>query len=160
MAVSHPANRPGALRTELFLLAAGIFVLGIGALPARDQNVPAWERGIFRAVNDLPELFYRPVWVIMQFGNGAAIAVVALIALVWRHYRLAVGPRLRWVFFPLAVVVCVARVYVGAHFPLDVVGGAALGLAGGALFGVVLSVRHHGARSRADSNPALVSPDP
>jgi membrane-associated phospholipid phosphatase len=31
----------------------------------------------------------------------------------------------------MAVFVCVARVYVGAHLPLDVVGGAALGLAAG-----------------------------
>ena len=34
----------------------------------------------------------------------------------------------------LAVAVCLARVYVGAHLPLDIVGGAALGLAvGGAV---------------------------
>ena len=77
----------------------------------------------------------------------------ALATIAWLWF----GPRLRWFFFPLAVVVCVARVYVGAHFPLDVVGGAALGLAGGALFGVVLSVRHHGHRSRAGTAP--VSPD-
>ncbi|MBA2751244.1 MAG: phosphatase PAP2 family protein, partial [Actinobacteria bacterium] len=220
MADSHPATRPGALRTELALFFVGVLVLGLAALPVRGEHVPALERGVFRFVNDLPELFYRPIWVIMQFGNGAAIAVVALIALLWRRFRLSLGlgvagltvyfldkgaklvvvrhrppellsdvrvlgglatgrgypsghaavafalatiawlwfgPRLRWFFFPLAVVVCVARVYVGAHFPLDVVGGAALGLAGGALFGVVLSVRHHGHRSRAGTAP--VSPD-
>lgn len=222
MADSHPATRPGALRTELALFFVGVLVLGLAALPVRGEHVPALERGVFRFVNDLPELFYRPIWVVMQFGNGAAIAVVALIALLWRRFRLSLGlgvagltvyfldkgaklvvvrhrppellsdvrvlgglatgrgypsghaavafalatiawlwfgPRLRWFFFPVAVVVCIARVYVGAHFPLDVVGGAALGLAGGALFGVVLSVRHHGHRSRADVRPAPVSPD-
>ena len=30
---------------------------------------------------------------------------------------------------PLPLVVCLARVHVGAHLPLDVVGGAGLGLA-------------------------------
>lgn len=212
MTASHPTARPGALRTELALLVAGIVVLALAAVPARGETVPALERSIFHAVNDLPGFLYAPLWPVMQFGNGAAIAAVALLALAWRHFRLAIGlgvagmavyfldkaakvavarprpvelltgvhvhgpvatgngypsghaavafalatigwlwfgPRLRWFFFPVAVVVCMARVYVGAHFPLDVVGGAALGLAGGALFGLVLSVRHHGARRRA-----------
>jgi len=220
MAESHPATRPGAVRTELALLVVGTLVLCLAAFPVRGEHVPVIERGIFRGVNDLPVFLYRPIWVVMQFGNGAAIPVVAVIALVARRFRLALGlgvaglavyfldkgaklvvvrhrpPQLlddvrvlggmatgrgypsghaavafalatiawlwfgrrwRWYFFPAAIVVCVARVYVGAHFPLDVVGGAALGLAGGALFGLVLSVRHHGHRSRAGARPVTVS---
>ena len=41
--------------------------------------------------------------------------------------------RWRWVPVGLTGIVCLARVYVGAHLPLDVVGGAALGVATGAL---------------------------
>jgi undecaprenyl-diphosphatase len=33
----------------------------------------------------------------------------------------------------IAVIVPAGRMYVGAHFPLDVVGGACLGIAAGAL---------------------------
>jgi membrane-associated phospholipid phosphatase len=44
-----------------------------------------------------------------------------------------VSPRLRPVTWALAATVGIARVYVGAHLPLDVVGGAALGLTVGAL---------------------------
>jgi undecaprenyl-diphosphatase len=38
-------------------------------------------------------------------------------------------PRHRWIPFALAGVVGVARLYVGVHLPLDVVGGWALGVA-------------------------------
>ncbi|MEX0754147.1 MAG: phosphatase PAP2 family protein [Actinomycetota bacterium] len=54
----------------------------------------------------------------------------------------------RWVPVGLGIVVCVARVYVGAHLPLDVVGGAGLGVAAGALATLVGGVptREAGAR--------------
>jgi glycosyltransferase 2 family protein len=44
-------------------------------------------------------------------------------------------------------VVSLGRVYVGAHLPLDVLGGAALGVATGALVHVLLGAP--GARDRA-----------
>ncbi|MCB1003506.1 MAG: phosphatase PAP2 family protein [Acidimicrobiales bacterium] len=46
--------------------------------------------------------------------------------------------RYRWVAWTVASVVGVARVYVAAHFPLDVVGGAALGLFLGGVVNLVL----------------------
>lgn len=42
--------------------------------------------------------------------------------------------RYRWILWVLASVVGLSRIYVGAHLPLDVVGGAGLGFAIGALF--------------------------
>jgi uncharacterized membrane protein YbhN (UPF0104 family)/membrane-associated phospholipid phosphatase len=43
------------------------------------------------------------------------------------------GRRARRVAWTLAGLVCVARIYVGSHLPFDVLGGAALGWAAGAL---------------------------
>lgn len=41
----------------------------------------------------------------------------------------SVGPRWRWVLWTLATIVGLARMHVGVHWPVDVVGGAALGTA-------------------------------
>lgn len=40
-----------------------------------------------------------------------------------------VAPRLAPAFFALAAAIAYSRLYVGVHYPLDVLGGAALGLA-------------------------------
>ena len=38
-------------------------------------------------------------------------------------------PRLTWPLFTLATLISFSRVYVGVHYPLDVLAGAALGVA-------------------------------
>lgn len=47
-------------------------------------------------------------------------------------------PKARWPLFLLAALIGYSRVYVGAHFPLDVLGGALLGSAIGAGFAIAL----------------------
>ena len=59
------------------------------------------------------------------FVSGHAAVVAALVAVAWP----ALGRRGRAVCAVLALAVCLSRVHVGAHLPLDVVGGAGLGLA-------------------------------
>jgi membrane-associated phospholipid phosphatase len=58
------------------------------------------------------------------------------------------------VAFVLATCNAVARVYLGAHNPLDVVGGAAVGLAIAAVLDLLLNV----ARDRAGGPAGRVSP--
>jgi membrane-associated phospholipid phosphatase len=58
------------------------------------------------------------------FVSGHAAVAVTLVAVAWPW----LGPRGRAVCAVLALAVRLARVYVGAHLPLDVVGGAGLGL--------------------------------
>jgi undecaprenyl-diphosphatase len=58
-------------------------------------------------------------------GHAATLAALATVAWPW------LGRRGRVVVAVLVVVVCLTRVYVGAHLPLDVVGGAGLGVAVG-----------------------------
>ena len=63
----------------------------------------------------------------LGFASGHAAVAAALATVLFLH----LGTRLRWVVVALAAVVAVLRVYVGAHLPLDVVGGAGLGVAAG-----------------------------
>lgn len=59
------------------------------------------------------------------FPSGHTAVAFALAVAV----AAAVLPRWRWLPFLLATLVGLARMHVGAHYPLDVVGGALVGLA-------------------------------
>ena len=179
------------------MTAATRLVLGVAGVVAtaglvRRDRVGAREQRFFRAVNQLPDGLYAPVWVVMQGGalgaapaaamaaraagrpelaahllaggstawamskvvkrfvqrprpvvlmpdtccrgqdarglgyvSGHAAVVVALASAALPH----LGPRGRVAAAAMVPAVGLARMYVGAHLPLDVVGGAALGLA-------------------------------
>ena len=72
----------------------------------------------------------------LGFPSGHAIVLFAIATLV--------APYLtgRWKILPwaLAAAVCLSRMYLGAHFPLDVAAGAGLGLFIGAALNLVLGV--------------------
>ncbi len=83
--------------------------------------------------------------------SGHAIITFAIAGLL-----LLVLPR-RWgvVALVLAAANAVARVYLGAHNPLDVLGGAAIGLAIAAVLDMVLDVaRDRGSGRRRPAAPA------
>lgn len=188
------------VRTGATVALAGLLVLVVAGLVARNGRVGPAERRIFDAVNGLPDWLYRPLWIFQQFGNlVVALLVVLVVAAVLRRWELApagvvavlgklslervvksvversrpgttvpdailrgevsagglsfvsghatitvamataltaVVPR-RWLI-PIWLVVVLngfTRIYVGAHNPLDIVGGTGLGLViGGPLY--------------------------
>jgi glycosyltransferase 2 family protein len=70
----------------------------------------------------------------LGYVSGHSAVAVAL-ATVSSPY---LGRRARRVAWALAAAVCLSRMYVGAHLPFDVLGGAALGWAAGALVHLVI----------------------
>jgi len=197
------SRRRGAI--GVLLGTAGLLVSGAVAR----RGLPAAERDVFRAANDVPIEAYPVIWAPMQFGTfgtAPALAVVAALrgrrrlaislvaagTLAWvgakavkrvvrreRPARIIPGVRIRGedegdrgfpsghaavsaalstVAMPalspagragvagLAASVAYARVYVGVHLPLDVVGGAALGVAVGSAVRLVIGDAPRGAR--------------
>jgi undecaprenyl-diphosphatase len=72
----------------------------------------------------------------LSFPSGHAIVAAAVLVILWPY----LGRTGRVIATVLAVGVGVARIYLGAHNPLDVVAGAGLGLILGALLTLVVGV--------------------
>ncbi len=133
--VAVPAVAAAALLSRQVRLARDLVVSGLLAYLAADlvKSVVRRERpGGFAVEVNFPE---GPV-AGLGFVSGHA-AVAAALATAAVPYLSRRARRLVWV---LAWVVALARIYVGAHLPLDVVGGAALGWAIGSAVHWVLGV--------------------
>lgn len=72
----------------------------------------------------------------LSFPSGHAIIAAGVATLLWPY----LGRGGRVIAVLLAIAVCVARVYLGAHNPLDVVAGAGLGVLLGGLLTLLVGV--------------------
>ncbi|MGY1663436.1 phosphatase PAP2 family protein [Geodermatophilus sp. SYSU D00705] len=81
----------------------------------------------------------------VAYPSGHAVVAAGTVVLLAPYLR----RRWRALLVVLAVLVCLARVYLGAHAPLDVVGGAALGVAIGGALDLLLGVPVRPAPRRA-----------
>ena len=79
------------------------------------------------------------------FPSGHAVLAFTLVAAFFPY----LGRRGRAAAVAVAVLVAVTRIYVGAHFPLDIIGGAGFGIAIGTLITLVSGARPTGTDSVA-----------
>jgi len=128
-----PATVVVALLARRLRLALDLAVAGLAAYVLAKVVKETIERG--RPGQLLEEVILRHAPAIGHgFVAGHAATAVAL-ATVASPY---LGRPLRVISWSIAGVVCLGRVYVGAHLPLDVLGGAALGWAIGSLVHLAL----------------------
>ena len=115
----------GALRR--WRLAVGLLLAGAGTYLAAKAIKDVVVRG--RPDGLLADVVVRGAAAQGRgFLSGHAAVAVTVLTVAWPW----LGRRARVAGVVLAAAVCLARVYVGAHLPLDVVGGAGLGLLVGA----------------------------
>jgi undecaprenyl-diphosphatase len=131
LAIPAVALIAGAFRK--WRLAIGMLVGGVLSYYLAKVVKSIVERG--RPASVLDDVHLRgTVLAGRGYVSGHAAVVTLLVTLAWPY----LGQRARIAVVAVAVFVCLARVYVGAHLPLDIVGGAALGLAVAALVRLLL----------------------
>jgi undecaprenyl-diphosphatase len=117
-AVAVLADRP-RLGASVALAGGTAYVLARVLKGLADRGRPATFLDDIESLGDLPTGH--------GFPSGHAAVAFALAVVLWPW----LGRGWRWVPMGIAVFVGISRIKVGAHLPLDVVGGAALGVAAG-----------------------------
>ena len=127
--VAIPAAALVTAAFRRFRLALAILLAGLAKIETLKIVKAQVERG--RPASFLANVHRRGDVSIggQAFVSGHAVIVVALATLLHPY----LDRRGRILVWSIAAVVCLARVYVGAHLPLDVIGGGALGFAIGSL---------------------------
>ena len=112
-----PTRRAAAWR----MLLAGVFTWAISEYALK----PAFDRARpFEVDSTIAVIDARPQTPAFPSGHAAMACAYALAG-----SRMLPGSA--WIWWPLATIISVSRVYIGVHWPSDVLGGALIGLAGG-----------------------------
>lgn len=122
LARQHPR-----LAASIAIAGTGAWLLAKAAKPVVDRGRPS-DLGLDVTTRGTEEGG-------LGFPSGHAAVSASLTAILWPHLT----PRWRAVCAALGAFVPVARVYVGVHLPLDVLGGSGLGLAVGSLVDLLAS---------------------
>ena len=111
-----PNKRAAAWR----MLLAGAFTWAISEYALK----PAFDRARpFEVDSTITVIDAKPTTGAFPSGHAAMAVAYAMAG-----SRMIPGSA--WIWWPLALVIAVSRVYIGVHWPSDVLGGAVIGLAG------------------------------
>ena len=120
-------------------LAISMAIAGVGVYLLARMTKEVAQRGRPGALFDSVEARETFAEGSLGFPSGHAAVAAALTVVVTPHLR---G---RWRILPAAllVIVCIGRMYVAAHTPIDLIGGAALGASAGYAARLLIGVSSH-----------------
>lgn len=110
----EPRHRRVVVHAIVALLLANLLVKGLNLL---------WFRPRPFTYNEVTLLFYFPSD--SSFPSNSAAAVWSLAAALWFRDRRGATGRIA---LALAALMGLSRIWIGVHYPLDIVGGALIGL--------------------------------
>lgn len=122
-------STPGARERNQRSVMTAIVALSLANLTVEVLNNFIYRSRPFEALN-LSPLFYRPTDSSFP-ANPAAVGFAVAVAVVLWNRKIGVA------LLAIATVFSLARVYAGVFYPLDILGGAAIG-ATGSLLGALL----------------------
>lgn len=117
-------TRPQKSRAIFFTQTVLALIISVGIILETSRALFYFARP-FEALGFVPSIPGPPF---SSFPSGHATIAFTLSALVFAYNN-----KLGAAFFALAVLISAARVFVGVHWPLDILGGAVFGI-GSALF--------------------------
>ncbi len=88
--------------------------------PCNDLALASWLR--------FPEGLYRPQS--SSFTSSHAANHFGIAMYLFHTLKNSIGKK-AWFFFVWAAIVCYAQMYIGVHYPVDIIGGAIVGLLAG-----------------------------
>lgn len=118
MAAWAPRLRPAAWQVVLAVVLAQVLASGV-LKPVFARARP------FVGVDDVRVVGYRSASHSFPSGHAASSFAAATV--------FAFAVRRRWPYLVLASLIALSRIYVGVHYPLDIVGGTLLGVGLGIL---------------------------
>jgi undecaprenyl-diphosphatase len=164
--------------SHLFLPAGIIIVIGLAGVyvVARNRSIlpvaaaaaaagPTWAlASLAKAITSRPRPYAALSGVVLRqppahglsFPSSHTAVTVAVVTTLVPFLPRA----LAWVAIAYAVLVGWSRVYLGVHYPLDILGGAGIGMAMGGviLLALVVLFRHHARRAAKDRDVAAQLP--
>ena len=147
-----PAVAVGAAIYKRWRLAGALAIAGVGKYVGARLVKGEFER-------HRPAVFLEDVNLGMGssdsglgFVSGHAVVAVALAVVLYPYLRSSWA---RALVIAAAAVVCIGRVQVGAHLPMDVIGGAGVGMIIGGLANLVVGVPR-----RVELERSMVAPIP